>query len=77
MNCSAFYRIAEEEVERSAMLPGHYDDTFAAGAVWESIRDHVRGNRRHIYREPFRYAPVLTLIQGGRASLPSSAEKKT
>lgn len=37
MNCSALYRIAEEEAERQATLPGYHDDTFAAGAVWGAM----------------------------------------
>jgi hypothetical protein len=37
MNCSVFYRYAEEECERQAMLPGYHDDTFAAGAVWGAM----------------------------------------
>ena len=62
------------------VLPGHiigrYLTQDEADAACTNFADHYN-LRRHIYREPFRYAPVLTLIQGGRASLPSSAEKKT
>ena len=79
MNCSAFYRLAEEEVERSAMLPGHYDDTFAAGAVWgamvafltRSASDRHRRNHRNIYGKKH----GVIVAKYDRASQPSSAEK--
>lgn len=37
MNCSVFYRLAEEETERMSALPNSFDDTFAAGAVWGAM----------------------------------------
>ena len=63
------------------VLPGHiigrYFSDEDADAACVKFADHYK-LRRHIYRQPWRFAPVLTLIEGGRAAEPSSnpTEKK-
>lgn len=52
------------------VLPGHiigrYMTDTEADEACVKFADHYN-LRRHIYREPFRFGPVLTLIRGGRA----------
>jgi len=61
------------------VLPGHiigrYNTQEEADEACLVFADHYR-LRRHPYKEPWRFAPVLTLIRGGQDTTSTENESK-